>query len=362
VIRFRCGVILVVLTISLLLAGGASSLRAATADSLRTATESPRVATIMFLSYQITGRPPADLGALQSACWDRLESAVGELGHANVLREDLGKPMLQWKVRNGLGVSQGFLDDLASRLGVADLLVCDLAVYDDGLFLAGRDVVTATGEVSWADIEELRMSRQAAGEDAALGALVEETEIALRRMLSRWESRSGLDGQVGGVCLLPVRSDGLTLLARRVMQSCLLSSLLHAGWRVEDPGVTFSRLRDMGIDPEFLDEKTRPVLIASGVHDGLLVCNLVAWESAASSRTTAFATPGEVTGPQALVPSALLSIRLVDLESGTVIFAGSEFVSAEPSYGLFGVQTDRSPGRRMLSAAERLVHAAGRKG
>lgn len=360
-IRLRFGLVSTILVLSLLV-DVESGARAASVDSLRTGTAAPRVAAILFLSYQVSGPPPADLGALHSACWDRLDSTLGELGHVTISRAALDDPIRRWKVRDDLGVSRGFLNELATDLNAPDLLICDLVIYGGGLLLAARDVRTETGDVSWADIEESQLTGHLVGEGAADPIWTEETESALRRLLARRESRDKVEDRSGSVCMLPARSAGLSLLAGRVMQACILHTLLESGWQVEDPGVTFGRLREAGVDPEQLDARTRPALIASGTRRELLLCDLVAWENAASSRTNAYIDARDVAVPQALVPPALLSIRLVDLESGAIVFAGSDFVRGEPSYGLFGILRDKSPGRRLLSAAERLVHGAGRKG
>ncbi len=322
-----------------------------------------RVAVILFLSYEAVGQPPPDLGNLQGECWDRLATGVHELGHSEVSRSEIGPSVRRWAVRTDLSVSGAFLEEIATELDAGVLLVCNLTIYGDRLLLCGRSVVTATGKITWADIQELRLPPgSGSGQDSLESRWRDLATSASHRLLGSWDAYVSPDDFSGDLFVVPVRTVGMELMAGRLVQSCLLRSLMRSRWRIEEPGVTFSRLQEAGVDPRRLDRTSRPALIAAGVHGAVLVCDLVAGDNASPARTAPSPEGSSPVQPQSTFPPSTLSMRLLNVETGVVVFAATEWLEMRQSYGLFGTLKDASPMRRVQPVADRLVRAATRKG
>jgi hypothetical protein len=260
-------------------------------------------------------------------------------------------------------VSGAFLEEVATELDAGVLLVCNLTIYDDRLLLCGRSVGTATGKITWADVQELRLpSESGPGHDSLDSRWLELAAGASHRLLGSWDAYVSPGDLSGDLFVVPVRTAGMELMAGRLVQSCLLRSLMGSHWSIEEPGVTFSRLQAAGVDPRRLDRTTRPALIAAGIHGAVLVCDLVAGDNA-SPATTAPSFEGSGPGwSQSTFPPSTLSMRLLDVETGVVVFAATEWLEMRQSYGLFGTLKDASPMGRVQPVADRLVRAATRKG
>jgi hypothetical protein len=336
---------------------------AARADSSEAGGAS-RVAVALFLSYQVPGAPTFDVGALHAGCWDLMAAAVHDFGRGEVGRTEIEPFVHRWGVRTASLVSDGFLKEIAAGCNASELLVCDLLIYPDRLALCARSVRTDTGRVVWADVEDVRLSPETGASHGPVPQRwLDAAGPAGRRLLGRWNARPAREDLPSDLFLLPIRTEGLETAVGRLVTCCLLRSLLESpGGGIEDPGVTFSRLSDAGVDPQRLDRRMRPILGGNGAHCAVLVSDLVADgypdetpqalrldEEAAISPTTQF-------------PASVFSVRLVDADSGTVIFSATEYIGVPSTRGLFGVTRDVSLIKRVQRVTDRLVHAAMQKG
>ena len=328
------------------------------------AADVPCVAVVLFFSYQNPGGPAFDAGALHAGCWDRVAAAVHDLGHCAVSRAEIEPIVYKWGVRTALMVSGGFLADVATERSAHELLVCDLMIHSDRLLLCGRSVGTATGQVVWADIEEVQLSPDLAATHGLDGErLFDATSLAARNLLTRWSSRPTRKDVASSLYVLPVRTNGMEESAGRVVICCLLRSLLESpSGGIEDPGVTFARLREVGIDPRRLDSRARPILGGTGTSHTVLICDLVAYELPTDAASARRFDDDEIVRFPTPLPAAALSLRLIDAASGIVTFGATEYLSVPSLRGLFGIAKRVSIIKRVQPVADRLVHAAIQKG
>lgn len=318
-----------------------------------------RTAVLLFLSNQAIPLPPCDLSQVHEGAWDSLTSAARCLGTEVVSRSAMEPLVHRMRVRTGLGIGASFLDSLSTVFACGRLLVVQVAICSDRLLVAGR--ITTTGDMvtDWAGLAEERLPRALAnGETEATAPWVGVINDACRHLLeSKEESRAPV--ATSNLYLLPVRKTGLDDPLADLVSQCLLRSLIGRQWRVQDPGVTFSRLRDAGIDPRQLDARVRPVL-TDGTPGVLVVGDVATYEDAG----TAAELLGEELSPlsRSLLPSFSVSARWIDGRSGEVTFAATAYVGDGQARGLFGAPRNPSPIRRVQRATDRLVHLANEKG
>lgn len=326
--------------------------------------EGPRVGVVLFLSDQIPGRLPFDAGALHAGCWDQIAAAVHDLGRGEVSREEIVPLMVRWGVRTSSLVGEPFLTDVSSGFGADQLLIFDLILYEERLVLCGRGVRIETGQAVWADLEDLRVTRRTAPDrDADLQPWIDATRQASRRLLRRWSSCPVREERPSGLFLLPIRTEGLEEATGRMVLCCLLRSLLASSpGSIEDPGVTFSRLREAGIDPERLDPRARAMLGQGGAPAALLVGNLMVYGFSPDSQQDLSLEDEGAVGSLTPLPESALSLRLISAETGTVVFGATEYLDVPSARGLFGAARDGSLVKRIRPATDRLVHAAIQKG
>lgn len=318
-----------------------------------------QTAVILFLSTQATPLPPCDLAQVHEGAWDRLTSAARCLG-AEVVSRSAMEPIVQrWRVRTSLGVGADFLDSLSTAFACGRLLVVQVTIYPDRLLVAGRVTATADKVTIWAGLTEEKLPRTLAnGEEAATAPWVGRIDEACRHLLEQWVDAPAMVA-TSNLYLLPVRKTGLDDPLADLVSQCLLRSLIGRQWRVQDPGVTFTHLRDAGIDPRRLDARARPEL--TGGAPGLLVVGDVATYQDAGATVTAFS---EDLSPlsRSLLPAFSVSARWIDGRSGEVTSAVTTYVGDGQARGLFGTARNPSLIRRVQQATDHLVQAAHEKG
>lgn len=323
-----------------------------------------RVAIVLFLTSQVPSSPAFDVGALHAGCWDLIAAGVHGLGHGEVPRTEIEPLVRRWGVRTALLASEGFLKEVAAGCDAGEILICDLIVYADRLVLCARSVRTGTGQVVWADLEDVRLPQAAAAERGfAQQCWLDASEDAGRRLLGRWSSRVAREDRRSSLFLLPIRTEGLEIAVGRLVTCCLLRSLLESPERgIEDPGVTFSRLREAGVDPQLPDLRTRSVLGGLGAPSVVLVGDLVAYGFSEGVEHAPLFDEGGAVNSVTPIPASAMSVRLVDIDSGIVIFSATEYIGIPSTRGLFGVVRDVPLLQRVQPVTDRLVHAAMQKG
>jgi hypothetical protein len=321
----------------------------------------PRVAPVLFLSS--VPRPGLlDVARLHREGWDLLVAAMRDRGDDPVPRSAVEPLVIRWRVRTGLLLGPGFLDSLAISPGCSQVLVADLTLFRDRIVLAGRRTACDTRELLWSGVVEESLPA-GMGRDTTETAAIWSRVLgaASRRLL---ESGSGVSARPAArrLFVLPPRRTGLDDAAAGIILQCLLRSLSGSGWRIEDPGVTCTRLREAGVDPYCLDRRAWPALTTGTGEGTILVCEAVASDPTASSGAVA---PWDEDLPafgQPPLPGFTLFVRWIDGTSGWIASAGMAEVAGEVSRGFFGTAQNLSPIRRVQQVTNRLVHSANQKG
>jgi hypothetical protein len=327
------------------------------------AAESPperRTAAILFLSTCMLPPPPCDLAQVHEGAWDRLTSAARCLGAEVVSRSAIEPLVRDWRVRTSLGISTGFLDSLSAEFACGRILVVDVTICPDRLLVTGRVTTIVDRETIWAGAAEEKLPRNLAnGEEAATTPWVGVMEQACRRLLEQWTEVPAM-AATSKLYLLPVRQTGLDDLVADLVSHCLLCSLIGRQWRIQDPGVTFSRLRDAGVDPRQLSPRARLELIG-GAPGVLVVGDVATYEEV--DATDAPSGEEELSPlSRSVLPSFSVSARWMDGSSGEVTSAATLYVGAGQTRGLFGTARNSSPVRQVQRATDRLVRVANKKG
>ncbi len=303
-------------------------------------------------------RPGVDAARLHSEAWDRLDAAFTAIG-LDVSPRPAVEPLLKtWKVRHSLAAGEGFFAALATGLGAGRVLLADFTIYPDRISLAMRETDTGSGEVLWADLAEEPV---AAPGDSSTGPWLAALSKAAQRLgAGRTERGPGVGG--GRAFFLPVRRQGVEESTANLIACCTLRALLRTSWRVQDPGVTYARLRDAGFNPAVLDARARPKLTKDCSDCVLLVTDITTWETVSGSASVGLPAD-EAPGPgSAQIPPAALSVRLLRADTGDLLYAATEFLDRPDVRGLFGVIRHPSLGSRVQPVIDRLVRAAAQKG
>jgi hypothetical protein len=308
-------------------------------------------AIVLFLAYEGPAHPPFDTSVLHSRAWDRLVGVARERGIDAQSRAALEPLLYKWRVRNSLGISSGFVEELSSRLHCPQILVADLTVYSDRLILMAHRTDTETGELVSAGIAEapFGLENNAAPD---VEKIIERGGAASASLLQGLKDRAPAEAD-HEIFFLPTRRSGIDAAAANLAGCCILQALLRTTWRIEDPGIAFTRLCAAGLNPTALDPKAGPELAGPGRNAAILIGELASYGLPSGGGPLLEGSETPVT--QLQFPSVALSLRSINAQTGSVVFASTEYVEPPQLRGLFGLARTSSLTRCIQPAADRLV-------
>ncbi len=329
-------------------------------DSTLSADQMP-LAVLLFLTYEAPGRPSFDADSVHQGAWDRLCADLGRSGRPSVPRGTIEPLLYAWQVRNDTVISLEFLSAVSASLKAGRILIVNLSLYSDRLLLTARMVRTDTGELTWAGVEEDPYPAAfSLDQNPGVAACLKAIEPGFQRFC-RQPEESAPPSAGTPLYLLPVRRDGIDAATTRVVTHCLLRSLLGAHWSVEDPGVTFARLSAAGLDPDGFDRRVRPELSKVRGPCTVLVGGVINYEKPARIQTAPVESGPTAESAQPRIPPAALSLRLINGDSGELLFADTEYMEVPVSHGLFGMVRNPSLESRISPTVDRLVLALSQK-
>lgn len=326
----RASVGIRLLLLSTLLEAGALLQPAAPA-----AASPPAAALVLFLDAESDAALPAPPAALREATRQALVAALAAPGRRLCAGDEVEALLIQARVRSPRSLSRALVTALGERCGAEQVLVARLAWGRGKLFLTLRALAPADGSLLQVAVVERELSL---GEDwhRAIG------DAALR-LAADWGEPAAPPPAAPGLLVLPVRGPGVDPLLLSLVEERLLADLLAARrWRLPEPALALSALREVGRHPGSLGAAGRRELAATFAVDALLRLSLSEYGDAGSgavsggSRGSAFTAPREqafdeetlaeaVAGaaPAAALPAARQAARplyaaleLVDAESG----------------------------------------------
>jgi hypothetical protein len=333
-----------------------------------------RTAIVCFVSY--AGRPPLPVAASDVRRVGRgaLASALEARGHAIVPFDEEVLPLLRaWRVRSIELIEPGFLEALAAQTGADRLLLVDLDVYADRVFLYGRWIFTATGDLAWVDVieEEMPARKPAATTTAATTAAPAAESPDGRVDWARAVTRAGhrfvdrcrepaVDESAARLVVLPTEAIGVTQTQSNLGTYCLLRSLIESQrWRLADPALVLRTLQLSGCSGALLDQRGRDALTIQFAPDAALLPRLVSF---GTQRPASAPIPDEDEPPasslaeEGRVPLGL-ALLAIDCATGEIVAATEAYVEPRRPIGLFGTVRDVHLMERLWNGARRVTRA-----
>jgi len=309
--------------------------------------------TVAFV-LTISGRP---LGVVAIPVSDIRAAAASQLGETLTLRGLTVVPegrvlnvMREWRVRDGGAISRGFLETLADSLNVQLLLVANLLIQRDGLIMTARYLDVGTAIILNVGMTEWNISARGHENSTewlegtrATSAAIADTPVAASPPGKR--PILILDTEPVGC------SDNIALIASH----SILDYYVEGGNRpVIDPGVTIATLRDAGFSERYLGADTRALLQETFGCRALVISRLISY---APARRSAGQIAEYDEYPDDGLPMATdfaMSLRLIDLASGSIAGGKEVFLPVPGHAGWFGVPRRETLVHRLRIAASHL--------
>jgi hypothetical protein len=336
---------------------------AATAADLAAAGPGARTtALLLFVSYRgilVHSLDPTWVRLTSSAA---LAGSLAEPAHPVVTYPEV-EPLLRSRgVRSERDIDDGLLEALARDFSADRLVVCTVTMHRDRIHLLARGLRTDTGSLAWVDVAEAPVPEDPS--ENVPDRIRTILEGAARALRPEW-STSAPAGATALV-VLPIKSEGTERSLADLVTSCFARSLIaRQRWVVPDPMLAASALREGGFHPLRLEEGSRRLLAERFGAKLLLAPRLVrfplpdgdAWAPAADEDGNGALSFELGTG----VPY-LLSLALIDCESGKVIDGGDVYLAPESGTGIFGVARRSLAARRFERGADRAIASVFDKG
>lgn len=301
----RAGIRLLLL---LPLLGGAGLLRPAAAP----AAALPAAALVLFLDADSDAALPAPAAAMRETARQALVAALAAPGRRLCAGDEVEDLLTRARARSPQGLSRALVSALGERCGAEQVLVARLAWGRGKLFLAMRALSPADGSLLQVAVVERELSlgedwRRTLG-DAALALAADWVEVPP-------------PPAAPGLLVLPVRGPGLDPLLLSLVEDRLLAELLATRrWRLPEPALALSALREAGRHPGSLGAAGRRELAADFAADALLRLSLSEYAEAA--------TGGLASGSRGGAP---VRERYIDEETAAEAAAGSAPAAALPA-------------------------------
>jgi TolB-like protein len=291
-------------------------------------------------------------------------TVLGELnaaGFHTVDQETVQDILRRYRVRDTGQLSQEQAGNLSRETGVPWILIGSIDVYTDNerpeVGLSLRLLNSLTGRIIWAD------SRYASGADYAgllgLGEITSIRQLAglaakdliqsLRREWLGHPEKIHDDGTSGSdqaaIIIIPLENAAAVETAGRIADNMLLTLLAQRGYRVIEPGMVHEQLSVLNLlSRGGVDLKTLKILQERFSADYCLTGMITGYEA------SSFGESGEV-------PAVQVDLRLLEADTGKLIWARSLGHTGEDYVKIFRLGLINGPARLLKVTLDELVAA-----
>ena len=312
------------------------------------------IAVILAISGRPLGVLPIPISSIRAAASTRLDTTLSARGFTVVPQDTLLSMMREWRVRDGKSIPRGFLNGLTDSLDVELLLVANLVVQPDKLIMTARYLIPDSAILLKVTMTELTLtgppeeSFEVKGTEWLAGAR-EASEIVAGAVLEEPDSTREI------MLMLDTKPVGCSAAVALLADHALLEAFAERGdWVFIDPGVVGSALHDAGYAGKYLGADARALLRDTFASRGLAVPTLTSYAPARRS-SGRFAEDYEpLEGSEPILKDFAVSLRMVDLPTGTITAGKEVFVAGSDGVGWFGIPRDDTLMIRLKAAADHI--------
>ena len=313
-----------------------------------------KIAIVLAISGQPQGVVPIPVARIRSAGSDQLTATLSEQGFTVIPPEKMLPLMRKWRVRDGKSLPRGFLDSIAEGPGAELLLVANLVVQPGRLVMTARYL-----NLGSATLLKVNMIEWVIGQVPDQASVGEGSEWLIGiQEASKIIGDASLEKSGPGrepLLMLAAQPVGCTESAALIATHALLKYFVEYGhWDLIDPAMITSTLQDAGYSGRYLGADARALLQESFACPGLMIPGLISYDP--DLKTTRYDDEyGEApsTG-EPMLSDFVMSLRWIDLASGSITAGKEVFLEIPESAGWFGVPRKHTLMTRLQATAGRL--------
>jgi len=294
---------------------------------------------------------------MRAAVSNQFITTLSEQGFTVVPQEKMLAVRREWRVRDGRSIPLGFMENLVDSLAVEILLVADLIVQHDRLIMTARYLNPASAILLKVNMTEHLIAQfpgdvaEGAGVEWLVGAREVSKIVADASMTSMAEP----DSTKGPLLILDTQPVGCSASVTLIANHALLKSYVEQGDSVLiDPSVVNSALRDAGFSAKYLGVDARALLLKTFAARNLMVSGLTSYSPASKNRGKFYEDDETLDWAGPLLTDFAMSLRMIDLETGSITAGKEVFLAASDGVGWFGVRRKDTLMIRLKVTADRL--------
>jgi hypothetical protein len=283
--------------------------------------------TLLFIHGNPQRALPVPVADLRATCISRLEAGLRGKGHRTADRQVLENLMARWRIRGSHLVPREFLAELHENHDVGQVLVVTLLSDNARFLLTARMIDTRSGQLTFVELKDVDLPA-----DWTDWPLV--IDRISREICPPWTAPPV--PTAAPLLVLPTRGIASDPEITSAAAHSLLKTLVSQGMIMIDPALVEVAMIRAGRPSHWLDAGGRRTLRDIFASEVILVSELVSYDPQNSSGVAQF-FDGEDAGPgRRSLTVFSLTLRAVDLESGTAIRSAQIIHEKLPPTGWFG--------------------------
>jgi len=291
--------------------------------------------TILFIFGRPQNALPVDVAELRATCVSRLEAALRGRGHRTADRDVIEEQVRKWRVRGSDLISPEFLRELGQEADVGQILVATLLTDNARFLLTTRLIDTASGRLTFVDLIDVDLPEYDP-EFAPVG--VPEwrrvLDAACQKVVPQWAPPPVPAEET--LMVLPTIGIASDPAITSAAAHSLFKTLLGQGLVFLDPSLAEVTMIEAGMPSHWLAPRGRRLLQDRFGAKRILVSELVSYDQNSPMVSLQALDPDEPATIRWILTEFSMSMRTVDLRTGTALRSATILHDKPPATGWFG--------------------------
>lgn len=291
--------------------------------------------TLLFIHGQPQKALPVDIANLRATGVSRLEAALRGRGHRTVDRAVMENKVMKWRIRGSHLISADFLAELRDEQEVGQVLVATLLSDNARFLMTVRLIDTETGRLTFVNLVDVDLPLNPF--DAPTTGIENWRHVLDRvclEIVPPWTPAPGPDEN--SLLVLPTRGIASDPAITSAAAHSLLKALIGQGLILIDPALVEVTMLDAGLPSHWLDHRGRRVLQDRFDRNIILVSELVSYDRNLSRESSSAFAAGLTDPGRRNLTVFSMSMRTVDLVTGTALRSAQIIHEKPPATGWFG--------------------------
>lgn len=291
--------------------------------------------TLLFINGRPQAALPVSVAELRATCVSRLEAALRGQGHQTADRDIIEELVQRWRIRASHLIPLEFLTELNRDHQVGQVLVVTLLSDNARFLMTARLIDAGTGRLVHVDLKDVDLPLPV--DDGLPDGLPDWRQVidgVCQEIAPPWVPALLSAGKP--MLVLPTRGIASDPEITSFVAHSLLKTLLGRGFSLLDPSLVEVTMLGAGLPSHWLNAQGRKILVDRFACDEVLVSELVSYDSNKSFEGLQMYDSERPDSGRRNLTVFSLTLRKVDLHTGSAILSAQVMHENPPATGWFG--------------------------